>query len=739
MGGGATYQTRPIPIWTAGAGNRVEEGWEGTAAPSQPGYLRPRTPTKPLSLLRPVRSVRRRHDAWGAVWLWVALALAGCAADPAPATRPLAEAEYVGDAACAGCHADIAASYAQTNHARAVEPFDPATAPEAFDAAGRSPAVYDPNLDLFYRAFVRGDTLFQREFRLDARGDTTHRRVHAAAYVIGSGHNTRSYLMQEGGYLTEMPLTWYVERGMWALSPGFEQVNTRFERPMTLECIACHNAIPEHTPGTQNHFGALPDGISCERCHGPASEHVEDPQDQDALVDLGGLNRDLQLAACQQCHLEGVTIFAPGEGPTTYRPGEPLAAHRTVFVPAEQIADPDNFGVASHAVRLALSVCFEESQMTCTTCHDPHLPAEVQPSFNATCQSCHGGDGGGSAHEALCTRPAAGSPAEAMTGDCVSCHMQTGATSDIPHVSFTDHWIRRRLPEDRQPAPIEVVLTRPEPLELVDVLAHQGMTEGRPPAEAALEEAVALFHFFETKHPNPGYLPRVIGAARRGLAGGADRADARIALARALTLSDSLAAAERVLEEASEAFPDEPLAHYWLGATRLRTGDAAGAAGPLERAAALQPRLIEAQTKWAEALSASGRAADAERVLEAAVRLNPVHHPEAWNNLGFLRLQAGRFDAAAEALERAVRLDPDFVEARTNLGSAYLLAERLGEAAEQFEAAVRADPDYAPAHGNLGVIYLRQGRPADARRQFERVLALTPGDPQARAYLEELR
>ena len=678
---------------------------------------------------------------------------AGCRADPPAVTdgaTASVTAAYAGDEACASCHADLYASYHRTGMGRSVSHFDPATAPERFDAEGRSPVVYNENFDFYYQAFVRGDTLYQREFRLDEQDAVTHERVHRADYVVGSGNATRSYLMRANGYVTEMPLTWYVERALWDMSPGYYTSNSRFSRPATLECMTCHNGLPEHTPFTQNHYAELPLGITCERCHGPAADHVEarlagnDPPEGEPdpnLPDLATLDRELQLSVCQQCHLEGLAVFKPGEDPTTFRPGEPLASHRTVFARLDQVEDPDDFGIASHGLRLALSACFEESAMTCTTCHDPHQPtAELGADwFNTVCQSCHGGDGGppggGAAHEALCERPGVGSPAEAMTGDCVSCHMQVGGTSDIPHVSFTDHWIRRELPPARAPGLIERDLRREEPFVLVDLLEREGP---RPPGEADLDAALAYFHLYETVHPQAAYLPDVAARIRRGLAAGADRVDARVALGRALMEMDSLATAERVLGEAATAYPGDAWAQYWLGTVRNRRGKAAAAEGPLRRAVEIQPLLVEARIALAEVLSEGGRTDEAVQQLEAAVAADSLHHPAAWNNLGFLHLQAGRMDAAERPLATAVGLDPDFAEARVNLGAVFLSTGRIEPAVEQFEQAIRVRPEYTPAYGNLGVAYVRLGRTADARRMFERLLALNPGDQRARAYLAEL-
>ena len=670
-----------------------------------------------------------------------AYALSACRTS-APEVADDAAWAYVGDGACQQCHADLAASYAQTGMGRSVSRFDPATAPERFGPDGAGPVVCADD-GYCYQPFVRADTLFQRETRPDT---PDYERVHAVAYVVGSGNATRSYLLsvgaEDGEYLTEMPLTWYVERAIWDLSPGYDQTNLRFDRPITQDCLTCHDARPDHAP-SQNFFGHVPLGISCERCHGPGSAHVaafeaggapSDPQ----IVNPARLPAGRQLDVCQQCHLTGETVYAPGEDAETYRPGRPLAAHRAVYVTQDALDDPVRFGIASHAERMMRSPCFEASvgtdrEMTCTTCHDPHRPTAELPAdhFNQSCQSCHGP----AAHVEACSRPSAATVAEAATGDCVSCHMRTAGTSDIPHVSFTDHWIRRDPPpSDSGRAFTDADFRRTSPFQLVDLAGEAD----RSPAEADAALAVATFTLYETQHRLPAYLPRVARLARSALAGGVDRADVRVALGRALFEQDSLAAARDVLAEAVARHPEAPFPPFWLGVVESARGRPAEAADALRAAVRLAPRLTEARVRLGTALLDAGRLGEAADALEAAVAQDPLRHADAWNALGLARLQQNRLGPALLALRRSVALDPRVATVRANLGAALLASGDLDAARAQFEAALRLDPAERAALGNLGLIHAQQGRTAEARARFQQLLRLDPTDARARAALAEL-
>lgn len=671
--------------------------------------------------------------------------LAGCATGEGPprgdaSSQGASVAAYAGDEACASCHEEYYLSYHRTGMGRSMSRFDMASAPEMLPGQ----PVYHEASDFYYEAFVRADTLFQREYRLDASGQTTYEQVLPVEWVIGSGNHTRSYLANVNGHLTEMPLTWYVERRQWDLSPSYDQENLRFSRPVVAECMACHNGFSGHSRFTFDHYRDVSDGITCERCHGPGGTHInlrlaglgpEAGNPDSSIVHPARLSRSDQLSVCRQCHLSGTTVFKPGETPSTYRPGASLDAHRSIFVTADQVNDPERFGIASHALRLGKSACFQESDMTCTTCHDPHVPvADLGNShFNAICAGCHA-SGGTEGQVGVCGRESAHTEVEAMTGDCVACHLRSSGASDIPHVTFTDHWIRRELPPAVAPEDIERVFVRPEPFRLVRATA--------PPDEPGqglglLEEAAAYFAFYDQIHALPLYLDSVIVKVEAGFRAGADHAEARLALGRALLEQGRVDEAVEALSEAASVYEEDVPVRYWLGVALLRADRPGEAIGALRRAVEMQPAFTEAHLKLAEAFYAAARFAEAESAWLAGLDEDPVHHPASWNDLGFLYLQTGRLEEAGRLFDRALALDPDLVRALVN-AAAVDMQEQDWEGALRFlNRAVEKQPDFTPALGNLAVAYGELGRTDEAIRTLRTLLRYQPGDLRAQALLDQ--
>src|SRR4029079_11514610 len=140
---------------------------------------------------------------------------------------------------------------------------------------------------------------------------------------------------------------------------------------------------PVEDDGAGPRFGtaSLPEGIDCQRCHGPGQAHVDAVKDgarqaiAGTIVNPGKLDRDRQLEACMQCHLESTSSPLPfriaryEQPPFSYLPGKTLSDYFIHFDHAPGTSGRDDkFEIAGGAYRLRKSACFQRSEMTCLTC-----------------------------------------------------------------------------------------------------------------------------------------------------------------------------------------------------------------------------------------------------------------------------------------------------------------------------------------------------------------------------------
>lgn len=281
----------------------------------------------------------------------------------------------------------------------------------------------------------------------------------------------------------------------------------------------CHNAYPEMAEGSDRSGSEavfsrkIPEGIDCQRCHGPGGQHVRAAQSgkanidaiRGAIVNPARLTRDRQLEVCMQCHLESTSTRLPyalrrfNRGVFSFRPGKELADYMIHFDHAPGTGHDDKFEIVNQAYRLRKSYCFQKSGglMTCATCHDPHNTLrgeEATRHYVSVCQSCH---------QTL-------SKNHTTSRECLSCHMPKRRTDDVVHVVMTDHYIQRRKPSRDLLAPLaeqhdenayrgEVVLYYPPDLPrtpdnelylpLAQVKQNSNLKDGIPRLKAAIDQA----------------------------------------------------------------------------------------------------------------------------------------------------------------------------------------------------------------------------------------------------------
>lgn len=96
-------------------------------------------------------------------------------------------------------------------------------------------------------------------------------------------------------------------------------------------------------------------------------------------------------------------------------------------------------------------------------------------------------------------------------------------------------------------------------------------------------------------------------------------------------------------------------------------------------------------------------------------------------------LRSGQYDAAIEAFQQAIRLDPTQAQTHFQLGNAYAELEKYDEAIAAYRQALQLQPGPSLAHAvheELGAVYIKTGQNAKAITAFEQARQLEPNDPR---------
>jgi len=151
---------------------------------------------------------------------------------------------------------------------------------------------------------------------------------------------------------------------------------------------------------------------------------------------------------------------------------------------------------------------------------------------------------------------------------------------------------------------------------------------------------------------------------------------------------------------------------------------------------------LAAQVQQALALHQQGRLSEAEAAYQSVLRQQPGHF-DALHFLGVIALQNGQTLRAIDLITQALTHDRSNAFAYSNLGSAYQKLGRYPEAIARFERALVLQPDFVEALSNLGNTLRDAGRREDALASYNRALALKPDRPDVLAnrgnVLRELR
>ncbi|GMU20647.1 MAG: hypothetical protein AMXMBFR13_07440 [Phycisphaerae bacterium] len=268
----------------------------------------------------------------------------GCVETPPPpsgdtnSTDPTnGGAEYVGAAACQACHASFGDTHFRHGHSQILKPTQGA-APE-----------YPPGLP---RTGVPPPPPGYDWSDID--------------YVIGGYLKTASFVTRSGFVVAEQTtgdaLQYHLRLPESGRTAGFEAFNGLTEIPYGFECFRCHTtgAASLAVNGSQRQGGRpgiggtwVEDGVQCEACHGPGSNHVPNPG-------AGSIYVNSSTIGCADCHSAGAGTLLASDGF--------ILGYQQV---EEVQASPHDF--------------------TCTVCHDPHASVfnRTDQGIRNACMTCH--------------------------------------------------------------------------------------------------------------------------------------------------------------------------------------------------------------------------------------------------------------------------------------------------------------------------------------------------------------
>ena len=188
-----------------------------------------------------------------------------------------------------------------------------------------------------------------------------------------------------------------------------------------------------------------------------------------------------------------------------------------------------------------------------------------------------------------------------------------------------------------------------------------------------------------------------------------------------------------------EKNPESALAQNGLGEVLFERHEIAAARLHFQEANRLAPREAAPLYGIAKTYGTDGNEDPklAKLYCEAAIRLKP-DYPEARCTLGLLLRKAGKTDEAIEQYEKALAVRPDFGDAHNNLGAILASEGRQAEAIPHFEAAVKESPGNPNPRENLARAYAAVGRTDEARVILRRLILEHPQETKYREMLDKM-
>ena len=350
-------------------------------------------------------------------------------------------AEYAGNEKCQSCHQQEFQQYLSSNHYHAM---DTALGDKVRADFNNTFFIYYGDTSFFYK---KGEQFFVRT--VDSTGT---KKEFALSYTFG-WEPLQQYLIKfDDGRMQVLPFCWDTrpkEKGgqRWfhlygndeKILPGDELFWTGYNQNWNNMCADCHTTdLHQNFDFDKNTFSTKwsVNRVSCESCHGPASEHIAWANDKDEEDTLKGFTfslyeknvqwvmdnakgiayrnkppaNDLVVQTCARCHARAEHISDNYiHGKSVFNTHIPAELNTDFYhVDGQQMGEDYEYASFLQSKMYTMGV-------TCTNCHNAHS-GQLKLAGNQLCSQCH-------SPEMFDVPQHTNHPVNTAGAQCVSCHM----------------------------------------------------------------------------------------------------------------------------------------------------------------------------------------------------------------------------------------------------------------------------------------------------------------------------
>ncbi len=199
----------------------------------------------------------------------------------------------------------------------------------------------------------------------------------------------------------------------------------------------------------------------------------------------------------------------------------------------------------------------------------------------------------------------------------------------------------------------------------------------------------------------------------------------RVALASHYRENKKFDLALELLKEAVRIDPTDENAYQNLALTYKDVRNYPEALKAQQASLAIDPDRSDAQGFLGMLLVDTGHFEEAQSQFVKVLKTDP-NNAVAWNNYGNALRETGKFEESKKAYQESIRLSPNYAYPLNGLATVLIKENRTVDAIPYLEKAIDLDPTFVEVYLNLGIAYHTLGQTDKARTLYKAFLKLSP-------------